>query len=219
MPLPRLGELLLHIRPLGPRTVHGLRRGAASVEQPLGHTLVLLHQRGRGVVDLGHTPRRGFLEVGDLHVGGQLARRGRARHALPVLAPARQRVVGANPLVEERLAEPHARLMTLRQREVDVRREAIRPRELVQRRVRRVYQVADVRHAVEVRVAGIEHEGGKEQPARLPHVRVGTAFGQPLSLEPQVRAQRLGDQLPERVRPLGLEGGWGAGEEHACEHP
>src|SRR2546422_82169 len=111
--------------------------------------------------------------------------------------------------------ELQARLMPLRQGEIDVRRKAVRARELVQRRVRRIDQVADVRYAAESRVARLQTKGREEQATGLAHLGRGAALGEPLPLEAEVRAQRLGDELAERVRALGLEGGWGAGQEHA----
>ena len=145
--LPRLGQLLLHVRPLGARPKHCFGRRAPGSEQPLRHALVLPHEHLRRVIDLDRPPGRRFLEIGDLHVGGELPRRRRELHALAVGARAGDRVVRDDPEVEDGLHQLQARLMRLRQREIDIRRKAVRARELVQGRVRWIDQVADVRYA------------------------------------------------------------------------
>src|SRR5205823_3294432 len=149
----------------------------------------------RRLVDLDRAPRRGLLEVGDLYVGGELPSRGRELHALTLGARAGYRVVRENPRVEERLDELQARLVPLRQGEIDVRGKAVRARELVQRRVRRIDQVADVRHAAEPRVARLQAQGREEQAAGLAYLDGGAALGEPFTLEAEVGAQRLGHEV------------------------
>ena len=217
--LPRLGQLLLHVGPLGARAKHRLGRRAPGAEQPLRDALVLLHQHERRLVDLDRAPGGRFLEVGDLYVRGELPGRGRELHPLAIGARAGHRVVRKNPGVEDWLHELEPRLVPLRQREIDVRGKAVRARELVQRRVRRIYQVADVRHAAQARVARLQAKGREEQAAGLAYLGRRAALGEPFTLEPEVGAQRFGHELAERVGPLSLEGDWGHGDKHAHQRP
>ena len=78
--------------------------------------------------------------------------------------------------------------MPLGQGEIDVRRKAVRAGELVQRRVRRIDQVPDVRYAAQARVARLQAKGGEEQATGLAHLGRRAALAQPLALEPEVAA-------------------------------
>jgi hypothetical protein len=87
----------------------------------------------------------------------------------------------------------------LRQRHVDVRREALSADELIERGVRRIHDVAQVERAALLAVAGFEGERREKSAARLAHARRGAFHGQVLLRESEVVPDRLGDDVAERV--------------------
>src|SRR3989441_12264316 len=105
----------------------------------------------------------------------------------------------------ERLAQLQVRVVTLRQRDVEVRGKAGLPEESVQGGVRRVHEVADVGDAVEPGVAGRDSERREKETTRFAHARGAAAFGEAFALEAEVRAQGFGDEAAERVGPLSAE--------------
>jgi hypothetical protein len=169
----RLGDGLRRLGAVGARAQHDVGRGAPGRQPALGDARLLLHQRQRRAVHVDHARRAGVGEVAALHVGGELPRRAGEGGVLRVAQRAAGVVVRAHARREQRLLQPHARLLGERERGVDVRRERAGAGELVERAVRRVHEVAEVHDPVQARAPGVERQRGQVEPDRLAHRGAG----------------------------------------------
>ena len=92
--------------------------------------------------------------------------------------------------------------MALRERDVEVRRKAILAQQAVQCRVGRVDEVADVRHAVQVRVARGDVERRQKEAPSGTDIGPGPPVREALGRQPEVTSQRLRDEVTEGIGPL-----------------
>ena len=168
-PLGRLGERLRGLGAVGAGAEHGIGGECALRERALERRHLRVDERHGARVDLGCARGGRVREVGELCVGGELARGTTQLGVLHRTIGARDALGGERLRRDERLREVQPRLLRERLRHAQVRRKPRRAQHLVERGVGRVHELAEVHHVLQARATRVERDRREEQRARLTH--------------------------------------------------
>ena len=209
-----LGELLLDLAPVGAGAKHGVGRRLAGQDQPLRHSLTLLHQREGGFPGAARGARRCDVQVGGLCLCGEPAGGGGALERLRIARVPSERVSGEDGRVEDRLQQPEPRIVPLGQGDVEIGGETVGARDLIERGIRGIHEVAQVERPGLLAKARFECDRGQEAAACLAHAGFGALDLEGLLRQPKVVPDGFGHD-----RRHGISGRLRGGRRGRAEHP